>query len=419
MQQLQDQMPETYFELNDVQKMMQDMLRQFCEKELLPHVPALEKGDMKPYGIMKKLVDTFGIAQMAEAGVRKQIEKMKSQGDDAKRENTMAAGGEDMMFPFILFKELSRISPGFAMSFGVSLGLAGGAVNKKGTAEQIERWGLPLATFDKVGSWCLTEPGAGSDAFGSMRTTAKRDGDQWVINGQKTFITNGPDADFYVVYCRLDDPSLDAGDGGSPVGTFVLERGMDGFDIGEAMVKMGMKDSPTGELFFDDVRVSDDHLLGGVKKSTRGSAKDSLGDERSGLPAMAWGIVERCYEIARDYSLERKQFGKSIGEFQAVQLKLANMYIHLKNIENIVYRTAWMTRNGIRDFAFICASKAYCSKASFEVANEAIQILGGYGYMQEYHVEKLCRDAKLLEIGAGTTDINLLTAARLELGLNK
>ena len=270
--------------------------------------------------------------------------------------------------------------------------------------------------MDKVGSWCLTEPGAGSDAFGSMRTTAKRKGDKWVLNGQKTFITNGPISDIFVVYCKLDDPSLGGLEAG-PVGTFVVERGAKGFDTGKPMKKMGMKDSPTSEIFFDNVELGDDHLLGGVKKSTRGSAKDSLGDERSGLPAMAWGIIERCYEIARDYAKERKQFGKSIGEFQAVQLKLAEMYIHLKNVENIVYRTAWMGKNGIKDFAFICASKAYCSRASFDVANMAIQILGGYGYMEEYHVAKLARDAKLLEIGAGTTDINLLTAARLELGL--
>lgn len=415
MQNVAEPKADSLFQLTDMQRMMQDMVRQFCEKELLPKVPELEEtGEIAP--IMKKLVKTFGIGQMAEAGIRKQLEKRKASGDDPKRDGVTGGLGGDMMLGFILFKELSRVSPGFAMSFGVSLGLAGGAVQKKGTPDQVERWGIPLATLDKVGSWCLTEPGAGSDAFGSMKTTAKRKGDKWILNGQKTFITNGPIADLYVVYCKLDDPSLGSGDD-APVGTFVVERGTKGFDVGKPMKKMGMKDSPTSELFFDNVELGDEHLLGGIKKSTRGSAKDSLGDERSGLPAMAWGIIERCFEIARDYAKERKQFGRSIAEYQAVQLKIAEMYIHLKNVENIVYRTAWMSKNGIRDFSFICASKAYCSRASFDVANQAIQILGGYGYMEEYHVAKLARDAKLLEIGAGTTDINLLTAARLELGL--
>lgn len=409
--------PETCFQLSDVHRMMQDMVRSFCEKEILPQIPALEKGEASIAPLMRKLATTFGISQMAEGALRKQVEKLREGGEDAPREPAIAsgAGGMDMMMPFVLFKEISRVSPGFAMSFGVSVGLAGGAIQKKGTADQIERWGIPLATCEKVGSWCLTEPGAGSDAFGSMKSVARREGDRWLLNGQKTFITNGPIADIYVVYCRLDDPSQDWDE--QPIGTFVLERGMKGFDVGKNMDKMGMKDSPTCELFFDNVELTDDHLLGGVRKSTRGSAKDSLGDERSGLPAMAWGIIERCYEIARDYSKERVQFGRPIAEYQAIQLKLAEMYIHLKNVENIVYRTAWMSKNGVRDFAFICASKAYCSRVSFEVANMAIQILGGYGYMEEYHVAKLARDAKLLEIGAGTTDINLLTAARLELGL--
>ncbi len=402
------------FALSEQLQMVQDMARQFCERELLPQIPALEAGEIMPFPIMRKLVDTFGIAAMAEGAIRKRLARLRA-GEDGGSGGLMGGTNEDLMMPFVLFKELSRISPGFAMSFGVSLGLAGGAVLKKGTAGQIERWGLPLATFAKIGSWCLTEPGAGSDAFGSMTTTARRGGDGWRIRGQKTFITNAPAADIFVVYCRAEGV---AGAGESaPIATFVLDRDMPGLEVGKPMAKMGMKDSPTAEVYFDDVRAGDERLLGSLKVSTRASAKDSLGDERSGLPAMAWGIIERCYEIALAYARERRQFGRPIGEFQAVQLKLANMYTHLRNVENIVYRTAWMSRQGIHDTAFICASKAYCSKAAFEVANEAIQILGGYGYMQEYHVEKLLRDAKLLEIGAGTTDINLLTAARAELGL--
>jgi alkylation response protein AidB-like acyl-CoA dehydrogenase len=179
-----------------------------------------------------------------------------------------------------------------------------------------------------------------------------------------------------------------------------------------------MKDSPTAEVFMDDVYVEKKHLLGETESTEgRKATKESLGNERSGVPAMCWGIIERCYEECVKYAKERVQFGRPIAEFQAIQLKIADMYIHLKNVENIVFRTAWMQKHGIRDISFINASKVYTSTAAVHVANTAIQIFGGYGYMREYPVEKMFRDAKLLELGAGTTDINALTAARNELQL--
>jgi hypothetical protein len=174
---------------------------------------------------------------------------------------------------------------------------------------------------------------------------------------------------------------------------------------------MGMRDSPTSEIFFEDVRVPADHMLGGGRQAT----KENLASERSAVPAMAWGIIERCYEQSLAYARQREQFGRPIGDFQAVQLKLADMYIKLKNVENIVFRTAWMQREKLRDPAFVNASKAYAATTAVDVAMTAIQIHGGYGYMEEVGLEKLARDAKLLELGAGTTDINLLAAARAEL----
>jgi alkylation response protein AidB-like acyl-CoA dehydrogenase len=210
-----------------------------------------------------------------------------------------------------------------------------------------------------------------------------------------------------VVYARLEDDT---------VATFVLEKGMAGFSTGKPFKKMGMRDSPTCELYFDDVRVPAANRLGA---GGRRDVKESLGNERSGIPAMAWGIIERCYEQTRKYVIERQQFGRPIGEFQAVQLKIADMYVKLKNVENIVYRLAWLQKEKERDLAFINASKAYCSQTCVDVALTAIQCHGGYGYMEEYGIEKLARDAKLLELGAGTTDINLLTAARHELGLGR
>jgi alkylation response protein AidB-like acyl-CoA dehydrogenase len=410
------------FELSEQARMVQSVVRQWCEKTLAPRIPALEAGEEMPWELMRQFVRSFGLDQMSAAGVKKRIARLREartdgDGGPGSGEDLGSAAGGDPMLMMTVVKELSRVSPGFAMGFGVSLGLAGGALLAKGTADQLERWALPVVTMEKIGSWCLTEPGAGSDAFGSMKTTATPvdAGDAYVLRGGKTFITNGPGADVFVVYARIDRGQPRAE---QAVATFVLERGMPGFTQGKPFKKMGMRDSPTCELFFDDVRVPAAHLLGGKESAAgRQDVKDSLGNERSGIPAMAWGIIERCYEATKAYVLERQQFGRPIGEFQAVQLKIADMYLKLKNVENMVFRLAWMQEKKLKDPAFVNASKAYCSQACVDVALTAIQCHGGYGYMEEFHLEKLARDAKLLELGAGTTDINLLTAARQELGL--
>ncbi|MCW5828345.1 MAG: acyl-CoA dehydrogenase family protein [Deltaproteobacteria bacterium] len=417
------------FELNEMHKMTQQMIRQWCDKNLRPNISKLEEGEMLPYDLMRSMMKQFGLDAMSKMALQKRVKKLREQesgaGVEKKNEapnsamsELMGEGGGDPMLMMVVVKELSRVSPGFAMSWGVSMGLAGGAIISKGNADQVEKYGIPMATMEKVGSWCLTEPGAGSDAFGSMRSVAKPDGDYYVLNGQKTFITNGPCADVFVVYAKIDrgQPVAEM-----PVNTFILEKGMPGFTQGKPFKKMGMRDSPTSELFFEDVRVPKANLLGGKEKTAEGRAdtKESLGNERSGIPAMALGIIEECYERSVKYVQERKQFGRVVGEFQAVQLDIADMYVKLKNVENIVYRTAWMQKKGIRDVSFINASKAYCSQACVDVALKAIQLHGGYGYMEEYHIEKLARDSKLLELGAGTTHINYLTAARNELGLGK
>jgi hypothetical protein len=262
----------------------------------------------------------------------------------------------------------------------------------------------------QIGAWCLTEPGAGSDAFGSMRTSARKDGSDYVLKGSKTFITNGPGADVFLVYAKTDD-------GG--VATFIVERAMPGVTVGPPFKKMGMRDSPTSEVFFDDVRLGVEHLLGGKEKGAAGRAdtKDSLGSERSGVPAMAWGIIERCYDASVQYVRDREQFGRPIGAFQAVQLKIADLYLKLRTVENVVFRTAWMQQNGVKDMPFVNASKAMCAQAAVDASLTAIQLHGGYGYMEELGLEKLARDGKLLELGAGTTDINLLAAARELIGV--
>ncbi|MCB9572003.1 MAG: acyl-CoA/acyl-ACP dehydrogenase [Kofleriaceae bacterium] len=194
---------------------------------------------------------------------------------------------------------------------------------------------------------------------------------------------------------------------------------MDGFSVGPPFKKMGMRDSPTSEIFFDEVRLGPEHLVGGREpgRAGRGDTKESLSNERSGIPAMAWGIIERCYDQSLAYVRERQQFGRPIGEFQAVQLKISDLYLKLRLVESVVVRNAWMGQHGVRDVAFTNATKAWCSQAAVDAAMTAIQIHGGYGYMEELGIEKLARDSKLLELGAGTTDINLLSAARHLIGV--
>ncbi len=407
------------FELKEQHRLVEKVFRQFAEKELLPKVEKFEKGEELPYDLMRKMMNSLGGGTMMKEALLKRVEKMEAkaagQAEKKEAEDGMEALERDPLIPSIILKELSRVSPGYAMSWGASLGLCGQNIMNKGTPDQIRAYAIPVMTLEKIGAWALTEPGAGSDAFGAMKTTARPAGDFYVLNGSKTFITNAPYAEVFLVYAKVDrgQPRAEM-----PVQAFIVERGMKGLSTGKPFEKMGMKDSPTGEVFLDEVPVPVENLLGGSeKKSMRDGAKESLGNERSGMAPMCLGIIERCYELSLGYAKQRVQFGKPIGEFQAVQLKLADMYIHLQNTWNIIFRLAEMAQTGKRDLAFVCASKVYTARAAVEVALNAIQIHGGYGYMKEYHVEKLMRDAKLLEIGAGTSDINAMTTARLELGL--
>ncbi|HVK85141.1 MAG TPA: acyl-CoA dehydrogenase family protein [Kofleriaceae bacterium] len=409
------------FQLDEQSQMIAGVIRQWCQANLVPRIPALEAGTEMPFELMKLMAKTFGFDAMLGGAVKKRIAKLRAgevtlDADDEDKQLAKSVGNPMMMH--VVVKELSRVSPGFAMGFGVSMGLVGGAIVAKGTADQIERWGLPIATLKQIGAWCLTEPGAGSDAFGSMRTTARPTGDGYVLTGSKTFITNGPGADVFLVYAKVDRGEADGAQG---MATFIVERDMPGVTVGPPFKKMGMRDSPTSEVFFDEVKLGVEHLLGGKEKGRggRSDTKESLGNERSGVPSMAWGIIERCFDASLAYVRERKQFGRAIGEFQAVQLKIADLYLKLRTVENIVFRLAWMQQHGVRDLPYINASKAMSAQLAVDAALTAIQIHGGYGYMEELGLEKLARDAKLLELGAGTTDINLLAAARQLIGVTE
>lgn len=311
--------------------------------------------------------------------------------------------------------EMARVNPGFCLSFGAQMGLTGATILSKGTAEQVERWGIPVMTLQKIGAWGVTEPHSGSDAF-AMRTVARPDGDHYVLDGSKIFITNAPHADVFVVYARIEGYGGEGNDGGRRdkrnVHPFVVERGTAGLDLGPPMKKMGMKSSPTGEIFLSGVRVPKDHLLGGDPASSRDQVKEVFAGERTGTAPMAAGIIERCLEECIRYTTEREQWGRPIARFQLVQRKIADMYVAYNNVRNIIFQQIWQARKGKGTWKDACAAKLYCADTAVEVALDAIQVLGGYGYIQDFPVERLMRDAKLLTIGGGTSEIQALNLAK-------
>lgn len=392
------------FELNDTHRMIQDMFRQYMMNEIEPIIDEIEDGKMPLFDPLRKMVETLGIRSQMDAldlsrPLRRESREPRRPNPDDPMEGMEVIAGN------LLIKEMSRVSPAAAMSFGVSTGLAGGTILAKGTVEQKEAFGRPLMKLDKIGAWCLTEPGAGSDALGSMRTTAVEEGDQYLLNGSKTFITNGPVADLFVVYAKLD-----RGEAGKEIQSFIVLREDEGLSTGTPFQKMGMKASPTSEVYFDDCRIPKGRLVGGEEAGkSRDHVKEGLSNERSGMPAMALGLIERCFEISVRYARERVQFGRPLIDFQLIQNRLARMYVAMENVRNLFLRTIEQSLFGGQTKLDVCMGKLYCAEMATWVANEAIAILGGYGYMREYVVERLARDAKLLEIGAGTAEMQILT----------
>lgn len=406
------------FEWSEEQLMIRDAVRQFVEAEIAPKRDDLEHGDLPPYEILRKLFSTFGMDAMARERFKQQIEREKriAAGEEQPAPKGERRGGGDAnsiamtMLPII---EICRYSPGMVTAMGVSMGLTSAAIMSRGTIAQKERWALDLLTLDKVGAWAITEPGSGSDAFGSMTSTARRDGDEYLLNGSKTFITNGPFADTIVFICKLDEGNPPAE---RKILSFVLDRGMPGLEQSKPLRKMGMHSSPTGELFLTDVRVGKDRLIGeteDVPAGGREGAKDTFSMERSGVAAMALGIIDKCLELSVQYSKDRVQFGQPIGEFQLIQDKLARMEVARLNVQNLVFRYIEMSAAGVGlSLAEASAMKLYSARAATEVAMEAVQLFGGNGYMSEFHVEQLARDAKVLQIYAGTDEIQITHIAK-------
>jgi len=398
--------------------MVQDAVRQFVQAEIKPRVEELEHGDLPPYDILRKLFATFGMDAMARERFKRQIEFEKSVADAVAKgetppERPTREGGSDSSLTLIPIIELCRYCPGMVTAMGVSMGLTAAAINGKGTIAQKERWVPELLTMEKVGAWAITEPNSGSDAFGSMLSTAKRDGDEYLLNGSKTFITNGPYADTIVFICKLDEGNPPAE---RKILSFVLDSGMPGLEQSKPLRKMGMHSSPTGELFLTDVRVGIDRLIGEteeVKAGGREGAKDTFQMERSGVAAMALGIIEQCLELSVEYAKNRVQFGHPIGDFQLIQLKLAKMEVARLNVQNLVFRTLEMSAAGVGlTLAEASAMKLYSAQTAMEVALEAVQVFGGNGYMSEFQVEQLARDAKVLQIYAGTDEQQVIAIAK-------
>ena len=403
------------YQWSEEHQMLQTAMRDFIAKELLPIKEDLEHGDLPPYDLLRKLYSTFGMDEMARSSFAQRIEAEKAvEAGAAESESGRRSGpGGDAGYTMIPIIELCRHCPGLVTALGVSTGLTASAIMSKGTIRQKERWALDLLTLEKVGAWAITEPSSGSDAFGSMRSTARRDGDEYLLNGSKTFITNGPYADTIVFICKLDEGN-DPAD--RKVLSFVLDTGMDGLEQSRPLRKMGMHSSPTGELFLDDVRVGSEHLIGeteDVPKGGRQGAKATFQQERAGVAAMSLGIIEECLERSVAYAKEREQFGQRIGDFQLIQQKLAWMEVARMNVQNLVFRTIELSKDGqSMTFAEASAMKLYSAQTATNVALEAVQLFGGNGYMSEFGVEQLARDAKVLQIYAGTDEIQTIAIAR-------
>ena len=397
--------------------MIRDAIRKFIEVEIKPRLEELEHGETPPYDILRKMLRTFGMDVVAKQRFEHQIARDKARaagtavpsGDGHEARD----GGDGAAMALIPIIELCRYCPGMVTAMGVSVGLTAAAIMSKGTVAQKERWALPLLTMDKIGAWAITEPGSGSDAFGGMAASARRDGNGgYILNGNKTFITNGPYADTIVFICKLDDGTTRTRD--RKVLSFILDRGMPGLVQSRPLRKMGMHSSPTGELFLEDVHAGKERLIGETEDTPgRSGAKDTFSIERSGVAAMALGIVEQCLTLCVDYARTRVAFGRPIGEFQLIQLKLAKMEVARMNIQNIVFRQIEMSQqNKSMGFAEASAVKLYTAQAAMEVCLEAVQLFGGNGYMAEYQVEQLCRDAKVLQIYAGTDEIQVSQIGR-------
>ena len=366
------------------QKIAREMARKFCVKEILPKVDKLEKGEEPVFPVISKF--------LREVQGTNQLETLD--------ELEQFIHERDFITRNLVAIEVSKTLPGFSLSMGASLELCMFSILAQGSAAQKEKYCLPLARGEKIGCWGLTEPEAGSD-IRAMKTTYKKDGDSYILNGQKTFITTAPIADILVVYAN----------GVAGYSAFILEKGMAGLDVSPPFEKMGMTCSPTGAIYMDQVKVGSGQLMG---KEGQGlfEAFRVLTNERTVTPSLMIGIMERALEEATKYCKTRVQFGKPLIRFQAVQFLLARIWEKLLASYAMLFTLGEMTALGLDTTQMASAAKLFTSEAATQAGLDAIQVMGGHGYMREAGVERLVRDAKLMEIGAGASQIQLMILGR-------
>ena len=373
------------FQFTEEQLAVQEAARDFAQSELLPEV----------------------IERDTEARFPKeQIQKMGALGFMGMMvDPAYGGGGMDTISYVIAMEELSKIDASASVSMSVNNSLVCWGLEKYGSEEQKQRYLTKLATGAQLGAFCLSEPEAGSDAT-SQQTTATLEGDYYLLNGTKNWITNGSSASIYLVIAQTD-----ASKGHKGISVFIVERGWDGFVVGKKEDKLGIRGSDTHSLMFTDVKVPVQNRIGAEGFGFT-FAMETLNGGRIGIAAQALGIASGAYELALAYSKERKAFGKPISQHQAIQFKLADMATQIEAARLLVYKAAWLKDEG-KDYAQASAmAKLYASEVAMSVTVEAVQVHGGYGYVKEYHVERLMRDAKITQIYEGTSEIQRIVIAR-------
>jgi len=385
---------EMSFELSEDHQMIKDSVRDFAERHIAPTVIERDTSKTFPHDIIKMLADQslLGIYHEEKYG---------------------GAGFDTLSF-CLAIEEIARWDASLALTVASHTSLGSGHIAHAANHEQKLKYLTPLAKGEKLGAWCLTEPGSGSDSS-DMKTTAVRDGDDWIINGSKIFITQGSVGDIYVVLAKTDPTK-----GTKGISAFIVEREFEGVKPGPPMHKLGMNSSDTTEVVFENVKVPGANLLGELGKGFVDTMQ-VLDGGRIGIGALSVGIARGALEESMKYAKERKQFGKSIGDFQAIEHKMVNMAVEIDAARLLVHRAAWNKDQGKSFTKEASMAKLFASEMAERATLDAVQIHGGYGYTKEYHVERFMRDVKLMTIGEGTSEIQRLILAREiknELGYN-
>ena len=374
------------FKLSEEHEMIRKMVRDFAEKEVAPTAAERDEEERFDMDIFKKMAELglTGIPWPEEYG----------------------GIGSDYLAYVIAVEELSRVCASTGVTLSAHTSLAGWPVFKYGTEEQKQKYLRPMAEGTKIGAYGLTEPGSGSDA-GGMRTTAKLDGDDYVLNGSKIFITNGGIADTYIVFAVTDPESKHKG-----TSAFIVEADFPGFSVGKKEKKLGIRSSPTTEIMFDNCRVPKENLLGEEGEGFIIAMK-TLDGGRNGIAAQAVGIAQGALDASVDYAKERVQFGKPIAANQGVGFKLADMATATEASRLLTYQAAWLESNNLPYGKASAMAKLMAGDTAMKVTTEAVQVYGGYGYTKDYPVERYMRDAKITQIYEGTQEIQRLVISRM------